>query len=510
MELLLLAGLLLGLPFVFGGLGADGSGDDDQPLQTPDESDDDDIVTPDGGEDPLFARITGTDDFDILDGGARDDSIRALDGDDVVFGGPGSDSIYGGPGHDLLGGDLGDDLVVGGLGEDTVEGWTGDDTVLGGYGNDLVYGDDGDDIVDGGAGNDYVGGGEGLDTLLGGSGNDTLDDHDHFLDPGPATSVMDGGDGDDTLMFLAGSTVSGGDGADDFRMYRTPERDEVTEITDFDPAEDQLWIDIQVREGEGGDLTLRDWEDGTGADLYYGDALVAHIGGGQDLAAEDIELQVQLWRNGGEQTLEDGDGDTTLYGNYEDDTILGGGGDDYIVVGGASLGGSNYQAGENLADGGEGDDTIFGSGGEVHGPYWYDDDSEPGVFEQTIGRDTLIGGAGDDLLVSENGNEMTGGAGADIFAVDHEIPEVAQGFDFAPSTITDFDAAEDELVVIINPNIYSNIYTGARAVTVDVWEDGTGADVALDGTVIAEVAGGQNLTTENIRIEQFGVELAAE
>ncbi|MDX9873240.1 MAG: tandem-95 repeat protein, partial [Clostridia bacterium] len=116
--------------------------------------------------------LVGTNQDDVLTGGAGDDVLEGLNGDDVLDGGAGDDSLYGG---------------------------NGDDVLLGGLGNDVLHGENGDDILDGGSGNDVLVGGLGDDVLIGGSGDDTLR----------------GGSGDDTVVFggsYADYTITRGDG----------------------------------------------------------------------------------------------------------------------------------------------------------------------------------------------------------------------------------------------------------------------------------------------------------
>ncbi|OBY25763.1 hypothetical protein [Leisingera sp. JC1] len=132
---------------------------------------------------------------------------------------------------------------------------------------DAVRGTSGDDELDGTAGEDVIFGENGADTLSGGAGNDTLysgsgsvhyeGSYNHY--PGDLTKIgddgdlLDGGAGDDHLWIGPGTTATGGAGADSFRAFTnvfdpgTP----AAEITDFDPAEDQLLIDFPVVSSHG-------------------------------------------------------------------------------------------------------------------------------------------------------------------------------------------------------------------------------------------------------------------
>lgn len=477
MQLLILLGLLLSLPMLM-----DGDGDDSGDLE--------DLPIPEDEQDSF----TGTSDADDLRGGDADETFFGLNGQDTVFGNGGNDTVYGGSGDDLLGGDIGDDKINGEDGHDTLQGWLGNDTLNGGTGFDELRGDEGDDLLNGGDGEDYLSGGEGLDTLNGGDGPDRLLDFDIPFSDGPNPSVMDGGAGNDVLLFDGGSTVTGGDGADELRLYDNLAEGNVTVITDFDPSEDSLHLSLDVTAADGGDLTLVDRGAGTPFDLFYGDTLVAEITGPQDLSLDDIELHLQLEQDAGEMSFSDGAGDATIYGNHYDNTINGGDGDDLIVVGGLQMGDTNYQGSSNLAMGGDGDDTLSGMGGEVLVSD-FDSNGNPTAFEQDAHPDTLMGGAGDDVLLSFGGNEMTGGAGADIFAIDDYAPiSQSTGYTFQPAVVTDFDQSEDVIVLGMRS------LPDDMSFDIEVWADGTGSNILVDGAVVAEITGGQNLTVADVQL----------
>lgn len=78
---------------------------------------------------------------------------------------------------------------------------------------------------------------------------------------------------------------------------------------------------------------------------------------------------------------------------------------------------AGLQGQEDLLIGGQGNDTLSGNFGEA---------------------DVLDGRGGDDLLILQDGNVATGGAGNDVFDVT----------DGAKAVITDFDPAEDALQVL--------------------------------------------------------------
>ncbi len=197
--------------------------------------------------------------WEVSLGGQGDDVLTSSAGQwDIINGGAGNDTITGGGGHDFLGGASGDDVISGGTGNDTIDGGAGSDTAyiagnwrdfsivsyndngsltyrdnnladgnqgtdvlsniewlrqdfgglwevqLGGTGNDVltsragqwdtINGGAGNDIITGGGGNDRLGGAAGNDTINGGSGNDTITG-------GAGNDIINGGSGTDTAVF---------------------------------------------------------------------------------------------------------------------------------------------------------------------------------------------------------------------------------------------------------------------------------------------------------------------
>ena len=96
---------------------------------------------------------------------------------------------------------------------------------------------------------------------------------------------------------------------------------------------------------------------------------------------------------------------------------------------------------------------------------------------------------GDDLILSFNGNDVTGGVGADTFAIAHTEVEIA------PTAILDFSEDEDRIVVRMGG--IGNIPL-SETVSVRVWEDGLGSDIFVDDVHVARVAGGQTLRADDI------------
>jgi len=142
--------------------------------------------------------LDGTSSYgDFLHGGAENDVLDGLGGDDYLCAGE-----AGLTGGDTLTGGAGDDRIFGGRGADTLNGGTGDDTLMAAMSGDTVnchqdrdacHGAFDDDTIDGGNGYDYIVGGKGDHTMRGDLGNDILISQDNFAD-----AVVDGEGGTDT------------------------------------------------------------------------------------------------------------------------------------------------------------------------------------------------------------------------------------------------------------------------------------------------------------------------
>jgi len=188
--------------------------------------------------------IQGNEVSNTLSGGAGDDFLLGVDGNDSLDGGMGADRVFGGTGGDTLAdaagsnylrGDEGNDSIAGGgdfddingnMGDDTGSGGLGDDWVVGGKDHDLLFGDDGADIVYGNLGADTCDGGAGNDVVRGGQEND----------------VVRGGAGDDYVSGDRGDdTVTGGSGAD---LFHTSGDAGLDRVMDFSLADgDRVMLD---------------------------------------------------------------------------------------------------------------------------------------------------------------------------------------------------------------------------------------------------------------------------
>jgi len=158
--------------------------------------------------------VTG---FEIVEGGAGNDSLAGSEGGETLSGAGGEDLIEGRAGDDTISGGDGNDRLLDGAGEDSVTGGAGNDVVSAAAdGNDDTYqGSDGEDVLDysqseesiivdlvtmtaSGAdiGEDVIGG---FESVIGGSGDDS------FL-IGQQAMILEGGSGDDLFEFVPPAT----------------------------------------------------------------------------------------------------------------------------------------------------------------------------------------------------------------------------------------------------------------------------------------------------------------
>ena len=245
---------------------------------------------------------------------------------------------------------------------------------------------------------------------------------------------LSGGGGEDELHLGAGNLASGGAGSDMFFLNGPGSPDTV--IEDFDLATDRLGLTDSYD-----DLELYLTEDGAGVRFVepQGQATVLTL---QNLSlADDETLEVGLYDDNGDLSGTMSFSGPVGAAPFVTDAIRGTSGDDVLT----GTGGNDVIFGEGGADtltGGEGDDSLFSGSGTVFYPDSYN--HYPGDLTK-VGEDgdVLDGGAGDDDLWIGPGTTATGGAGADTF---HAFTNV---FDAGaePAEITDFDPAEDQLLI---------------------------------------------------------------
>ena len=311
---------------------------------------------------------------DVLQGFGGDDTIHGRAGANILHGGAGSDTIYGGTDSDIifggydgvvetdrLYGAAGNDLIINANSDYDIQGGAGDDTIISGSGARLEGGG-----LDGGAGADTIiigsGGNTGIGThAQGGTGDDLI------IDTGLATAdqIFSGGAGQDTFALNINSKIT-------------------TTITDFAVAQDTIFLEVSQAQKSAFDalsdnadklkaLGLRLVVDATGANIMRGDTAIIKLPNAQGL---DINRNIKL-RTQGEDI------------------------------------------GERIAIAKE---DVFDEGFAREGLIVNSDGTDAAdIIINEAGDRTIRAGAGDDFIaVYADRVDVYGGAGNDVFFLDHE------------------------------------------------------------------------------------------
>jgi Ca2+-binding RTX toxin-like protein len=386
--------------------------------------------------------LTGGSAADFLFGDAGNDQLFGKGGTDFLFGGAGNDSLTGGAGNDQVFGEAGNDRMIWnpGDGTDVNEGGAGNDTVevnggslaenftinangtrvrfdrvdpapfsidIGGTENLVLNALGGDDKItagnglagkiqltlDGGTGNDTITGGDGNDLLIGGDGND-------FIVGGRGNDEAMMGAGDDTFVWNPGdgSDKVEGQGDHDAMIFNGADANEVVNISANGErvrfTRDVGSVTMDLNGVERVDFNV----------LGGADKITVNDLSGTDLTELNLNLAAA---NGGGDNQADL---VTVNGTNNDDAIVASGSAGQAVVVGLSaqinITGAEPAADRLVLNGERGDDDIDASG--------LDADAILLTVNGGDGDDTLIGGAGADLLAGNAGDDrLIGGPGAD-------------------------------------------------------------------------------------------------
>ncbi|SEG75008.1 Ig-like domain-containing protein [Bosea lathyri] len=183
----------------------------------------------------------------------------------------------------------------------------------------------------------------------------------------------------------------------------------------------------------------------------------------------------------GNDTLDGGDGDDELHGEAGDDLLKGGAGDDQLLGGAGDdvlLGGAS----DDLLDGGEGIDTADYSADTAGVTVDLSAGTAEGAgagSDELISIETVIGGAGDDILIGDDGdNRFVASAGNDFINGGDGIDTL--DLSAATGAITVDFAASKASGAGIGTNSFSNIEKLLFGTGNDVVTGGNGND-AFDG-----------------------------
>ena len=186
----------------------------------------------------------------------------------------------------------------------------------------------------------------------------------------------------------------------------------------------------------------------------------------------------------GQDTLAGEGGDDELLGRSGDDSLRGGGGNDWLIAGGGddSLDGGSGDdslmggSGDDMVIGGTGSDIVNGSDGDDR-LYGVSSADHAGKIVDDAAQDFLNGSTGDDHLMIGAGDNAHGGSGADRFTLGDWMEGAG------PAVIEDFDAGEDELVVVYDDSAHP-----APSLGLEADPDNAGNMIlTLDGMALAEL-----------------------
>ncbi|WP_165978820.1 calcium-binding protein [Antarcticimicrobium luteum] len=270
--------------------------------------------------------LLGSDRDEYLDGRQGDDVIQGKGGDDILIGGSGIDRLSGGSGNDLIfDGDppgLPDTSIEPPLVQEVLRGGAHDDVLVAMYGDNKLLGGTGKDVLIA----------RGIhDTLLGGTGNDTVKFGGVFeTDPLRYKNALDPfftGEFEinRSIQRMNGVKADGGPGRDmiDFS-------DIIATGTLATPKAHGIVLDLatgagDVRESVNLEFTAKNFEDARGS--FLGDWLT---GSDRKNAIYGMEGPDRIKGLGQNDELYGGRGNDRLSGGLGDDTLIGGAGKDTL------------------------------------------------------------------------------------------------------------------------------------------------------------------------------------
>lgn len=227
-----------------------------------------------------------------------------------------------------------------------------------------------------------------------------------------------------------------------------------------------------------------------GFDMLTGDAGndIVLGGGGNDLV-DGAEGRDLLYGGSGNDTISGGDGNDLMFGSSGADSMQGGDGNDTMV-------GLEYDeiAADLIVTAQTLQEDIQAAFGNVVTQGQLDRVSTAVTSGSAgeRGADVLQGGLGNDRLIGDEGDTMSGGEGTDGFGVNYNPSDAA-------TTITDFDNLTERLVLVLdNPDSATITIQANGADSAQILVDGRIA-VRLTGQIAADLIANQD---NWLRLEQ--------
>lgn len=390
-------------------------------------------------------------------------------GDVQIFGGGGDDILWSNAGNDLITGASGNDIIDGGPGDDELQGNDDNDQIFGGEGDDLILGGEGDDILYGGTDlglrsldKDFI------DTVLFPQLNERTDIQNILM----ATDALGINADNLSVDFEATATLTFRNGFAGYKntlgVYSIADDGtiQMTSVLWENVKDAGLNVDHQIDlpvGSDGGQFGFFIIANGYNINGQYsglnitGDDVVSFVydyGGPNERAAnisDDGSLVSVVYNDGTTERLLKGFHYHTTPRGEDPDINWDG---EIHAISGLP----------NLAD-----PDLFRIGFEDL-PNLGDSDYEDVLFDLNInqvhvdaseqGDDTLIGGAGNDILYGEGGNDiMDGGEDNDVLFIGNGLDTVTGGagddvfafnfFDDIVDIITDFETVLENDVINI-------------------------------------------------------------
>ena len=380
-----------------------------------------------------------TGDDDLIFGNAGNDSILAGEGADEVYGGSGNDTIDGGASDDLLVGDQttavnGDDTITGGTGNDTIYGDNTDDT--GATASTTTFNWSGLGLSDGADVSDGISGASANGDI---TVSLSVEAEDNFTYAQMETTDLlydyNGVDDNSSIMLRGGTAGTSGDAATatiNFEAAQPGYFNGVENVTfgisDIDRLGGQFRDEVVIRAYDiDGNLIPVTLTPGNAATLTTstdanGVATATATATAPSGSVDDIDGFLQIDVAGPVARIEiDYNNVDPAFGNHSinigDLTF------DTIPIDDSTGGGNDS------LDGGIGDDTLFGGDGED-------------TFTSSAGNDTNFGGTGNDAFeVSDNSDAETITGGEDVGNGDIDTVDFASPSSSAGVTV-DFNGSE--------------------------------------------------------------------